>query len=175
MSNFENNSSATGGGGGAGGGQLAEAANANDTTTATNSNNSAGTGTGPIPAEGRGGASSYAPAAADVDSGGGGAGGGGGSEPLTAEEAQAVLSEQPTGVEPSESEMGDRKDARSSADNLLPTDKLENGLKHVRERGCFVFRRQEGATSYILSCTAVNEHAYHTAGTGHAPCSAVSG
>ena len=81
---------------------------------------------------GEGGGASSSPAsyssAADVE---GGDGGGGGSEPLTAEETHAVLSEQPTGAEPSESEMGDRKDAQSSADNLLPTDKLENGLKHV--------------------------------------------
>lgn len=53
--------------------------------------------------------------------------------PLSAEEAQAVMSEQPTGSVPSAEEMEDRKDVESSVDNLLPTEKLENGLKHVSE------------------------------------------
>lgn len=50
---------------------------------------------------------------------------------LAADETEAVTSEQPTGDIPSAEEMDDRKDVQSSADNLLPTDKLENGLKHV--------------------------------------------
>lgn len=57
--------------------------------------------------------------------------GGSGSTPLSAEETAAVFSEQPTGDVPSASEMEDRKDATSSSDNLLPTDKLQNGLKNV--------------------------------------------
>lgn len=132
MSNFESTSSAAGAEGGVGGGQLdvAAAAGSGNNNNNTNSNND-GTGTGPVPASigGEGGGASSSPASysagADVE-------GGSGSEPLTAEETHAVLSEQPTGAEPSESEMGDRKDAQSSADNLLPTDKLENGLKHAR-------------------------------------------
>ena len=56
---------------------------------------------------------------------------GGDSTPLTAEETAEVFSEQPTGDVPTAEEMEDRKDATSSADNLLPTDKLQNGLKNV--------------------------------------------
>lgn len=52
--------------------------------------------------------------------------------PLSAEETQAVMNEQPMGAVPSAEEMEDRKDVESSVDNLLPTEKLENGLKHVR-------------------------------------------
>ncbi|CAM9639315.1 unnamed protein product [Pylaiella littoralis] len=61
-------------------------------------------------------------------------GGDGGSDstPLSAEETAAVFSEQPTGDVPSASEMEDRKDATSSSDNLLPTDKLQNGLKNAK-------------------------------------------
>lgn len=55
----------------------------------------------------------------------------GGDTPLTAEETAEVFSEQPTGDVPTAEEMDDRKDATSSADNLLPTDKLQNGLKNV--------------------------------------------
>ena len=54
-----------------------------------------------------------------------------GTTPLTAEETAEVFSEQPTGDGPTAEEMEDRKDATSSADNLLPTDKLQNGLKNV--------------------------------------------
>eukprot|EP00903_Cladosiphon_okamuranus_P019174 g17636.t1 len=57
---------------------------------------------------------------------------GGDSTPLTAEETAAVFSEQPTGDVPTAEEMEDRKDATSSADNLLPTDKLQNGLKNAK-------------------------------------------
>lgn len=130
MSDFERTSAAAGGEGEPGGGQLDVAAAAGSSNNDNTNSNNSGTGKGPVPAstggDGGGASSSHASysAAADVE-------GGGGSEPLTAEETHAVLSEQPTGAEPSESEMGDRKDAQSSADNLLPTDKLENGLKHV--------------------------------------------
>eukprot|EP00752_Nemacystus_decipiens_P014370 g12782.t1 len=58
--------------------------------------------------------------------------GGDSSTPLTAEETAEVFSEQPTGDVPTAEEMEDRKDATSSADNLLPTDKLHNGLKNAR-------------------------------------------
>lgn len=70
-----------------------------------------------------GGISSPAPSGADGDG-----------TPLTAEETADVFSEQPTGDVPTAEEMEDRKDATSSADNLLPTDKLQNGLKNVRAR-----------------------------------------
>lgn len=64
-----------------------------------------------------------------------GATSGDGATPLSAEETAEVFSEQPTGDVPTAEEMEDRKDATSSADNLLPTDKLQNGLKNVRESG----------------------------------------
>ena len=51
--------------------------------------------------------------------------------PLTAEEMQAVMSEQPTGAAPSSEEIEDRRDAQSSAQNLVPREKLENGIKQV--------------------------------------------
>ncbi|CAM9449472.1 unnamed protein product [Ectocarpus sp. 8 AP-2014] len=54
------------------------------------------------------------------------------STPLTVEETADVFNEQPTGDVPSAEEMEDRKDATSSSDNLLPTDKLENGLRHAK-------------------------------------------
>lgn len=77
-----------------------------------------------------------APSAASTGGGDGGGSGNGlagdGKTPLTEEEERAVMNEQPTGDGPSAEEMDDRKDAQSSADNLLPTEKLENGLKHVR-------------------------------------------
>lgn len=64
----------------------------------------------------------------------GGADGGGRGTPLSEEEIAAVVSEQPTGEAPSAEEMEGRRkeEVNSSADNFLPTDKLENGLKHVR-------------------------------------------
>ncbi|CAN0299120.1 unnamed protein product, partial [Ascophyllum nodosum] len=52
--------------------------------------------------------------------------------PLTAEEMQAVMSEQPTGAAPSSEEIEDRRDAQSSAQNLVPREKLENGIKQAR-------------------------------------------
>ncbi|CAN0416439.1 unnamed protein product [Ectocarpus sp. 12 AP-2014] len=87
--------------------------------------------------------SSSAPAAAAAAAGGGISSGTGSfpgvgnsssssSTPLTAEETADVFNEQPTGEVPSAEEMEDRKDATSSSDNLLPTDKLENGLRHAK-------------------------------------------
>lgn len=100
-----------------------------ESTAITTSGSSASDGSAPVPA-----------AAAAAAGGGGGitpsasapTAGVGDSTPLSAEEADDVFSAQPTGDEPSAEEMEDRKDATSSADNLLPKDKLENGLKHVR-------------------------------------------
>lgn len=77
-------------------------------------------------------ASSSSSAAASAS----GANSGDGATPLNAEETAEVFSEQPTGDVPTAEEMEDRKDATSSADNLLPTDKLQNGLRNVREREC---------------------------------------
>lgn len=58
----------------------------------------------------------------------------GSSTPLTAEEMNAVLSEQPTGAAPSPDEIEDRRDAQNSAQNVLPREKFENGLKQVCNR-----------------------------------------
>lgn len=53
---------------------------------------------------------------------------------ISAEDMDAIMTE-PTGPVPSSEEMEDREDARRdvrrSADNLLPREKLENGLKQV--------------------------------------------
>lgn len=75
--------------------------------------------------------STPAAASAAASSGGIIPGGVSSATPLTAEETAEVFSEQPTGDVPTAEEMDDRKDATSSADNLLPTDKLQNGLKNV--------------------------------------------
>lgn len=111
-----------------------------ESTAVSNTSNSAGGGaggsaasassaSGGITVDGGSSAAKTAPAPGVVAA----VGGDSGSTQLNAEETAAVISEQPTGDVPSFEEMDDRKDATSSSDNLLPTDKLQNGLKNVSE------------------------------------------
>lgn len=54
-------------------------------------------------------------------------------EPISSEDMAAIMNQQPMGATPTSPDMAHRdgRDAQSSVDNLLPREKLENGLNHV--------------------------------------------